>query len=367
MKNTRFYWIIGICLFIIFSCKKEVVDPIPDTSCSTCSCMGIDTVVFSDTLGENQKTFDTTAYSPVFYSSSFVQMQGRYVDYSAQGNFDGECQIMRLSPAWQNQNSNFSGRVLRLKDVDVKLSGLATWGYKKLAFDVNKQLGDFTFKVNGVDYNASNAIITTTALANGYRIEIIEHPLYEIELGGLDVAIDNLCRITRDSFAICTPFGDSSYVENIPTTQTAYGPQFNTSFQAPFRIKYVDYDGNGSPGSMGWGVSSASISGENVGFSGGVLQVNNCDLEVDLSVLIYTNKRVSFDISNTWNMTNPNEFNVNENGLGALPAGVSSTVMNLGTAGNGNPCYRVVIEGPINTFVLKGWQTSYDNLCIEPI
>jgi hypothetical protein len=137
--------------------------------------------------------------------------------------------------------------------------------------------------------------------------------------------------------------------------------------QIDFRIKYVNYLGSNLGGYMLWGAHNYIGIDYNSNFHGGLLVLYNCDVEADLSSLGTGNKHVSFDISNDWTVTNPNEFEVNGAPLSTIPAGVSYYLIPLGNAANGSPCYRVVIEGPINTFVLKGGRTHYDNLYISDL
>lgn len=380
MKNTRFYLMLGMLLLTLIACEKENNNPTPipesiPSTCSNCSCVGLDTIIFQDTVGNNAKSFNNLAYSPVFYNSSLVGLQGRYVDYSAQGNaWGGYCQIAPLTPLWQGQNPNFSGSILYIEDADVKFNYDGSFTNTKIvSFDVNKPLGAFNFKINGLDYNlANNKLIKTTGLDNGYHIEISRHIIHSLELGGEDLAVDNICVKDQEPNSLCISFTDSSFLDSCAITQTTYGAPFYALLDLnpplKLRTKYTDYGSpSGLAGYIYWGISQTLGTGQHVAFSAELLEVSNCDLEFDISAFAYRNKRVSFDIANTWNIVNANEFNINNAGLGTLPTGVTFNLMYLGIAGNGSPCYRVIMEGPIDSFVLKGWETTYDNLCIEAI
>ncbi len=367
MKNLKLTSTLVLALVLISSCKKEPVPtPTPQTNCSTCNCLEW------DSTGVNQITSNTT-YGSVFYFQANASMSAKYVDYSMLANGSGSVSSIPVDAIWQAENSNYSGEILLFADVDV-LFDYSTYpsAYKALSFDFNGNLGDFTFKVDGNNYTSlpSGVSYTLTNLTNGYHIEL-SGPFSNVELGGWELAIDNMCIANYTpgpNTGMCQDFEDTTFISSCPTAQTSFGSPFYAVNGITFRTRYVDYEGISSlPGSVHWGAPSSFGSGQHVNFNGQLLQVNNCDLEINFSALAYTNKKVEFDISNLWTVDDANEFMVNGNPLSSLPAGVTYSIVNSGIAGNGNPCYHVTIEGPINTIVLVGWEITYDNLCVEQL
>lgn len=360
--------LLGLILLSITACKDDFIDPIPQNNCSTCTCLEFDSTAIIETTASNN-------YSAIFYFQASTSMMLKYTDYSMLMNGSGTADVITATGVWANENTNFSGEILHFSDVDI-LFDFSSYpqASKTIAFDVNGNLGDYTFKINGFNYTAlpSGLSLITTSLSEGYHVEVSGN-INTIELGGWELAIDNMCLedyTPSSNPAICQEFEDTTFNTSILTSQTSYGSPFYTfsSGTITFKAKYVDYEAlSFLNGSVFWGAPNAYGTDENINFVAQLLQINNCDVEIDFSALSYTNKRVSFDVSNIQSLNNTNEFMVNGVASGTLPSGVTYSNISLGNANNGAPCFRVQIEGPINTIVLKGWETTYDNICVESI
>jgi hypothetical protein len=363
-KKMKLSFAVIVSLMTIASCKKEaVVEPTAETGCSTCLCNEFDSTGISQSV-------TVGAYGSVFYYQAYTSMVGKYVDYSMNMSGTGNIDVIPLDAIWQAENSNFTGEILRFTDASVKFDYSAySSASKTVSFDANQDLGDYTFKIDGSDYSApSNGVsVNVTNLTNGKHIEV-SGTFTTIELGGWELVIDNMCTGDYLPQSVCEEFEDTSFTSICSSAQTSYGSSFYASNGVSFRCKYVDYEGISSlDGSAYWGAPNIYGVDENINFNQQLLQVNNIDLELDFSTLNYTNKRLSFDISNVWDINDANEFIVNGSPLNTVPAGVTYNITSLGNANNGSLCYHVEIEGPINTIVLVGWEITYDNLCIQQL
>ena len=367
MRISQLYLVIVLGTAALTSCKKEPVpEPTPQAGCPSCTCNEF------DYSGINE-SFTSATYGSVFYYQAYTEMTGRYVDYSMNMYGSGSVDVIPLDAIWQAECSNYTGEILRFADAAVKFdySNYANVS-KTVSFDANLDLGDYTFLIDGLSYAAPPAgvSVNVTNLTNGKHIAVSGN-FTAIELGGWELAIDNMCiedYVPAPSNPFCEEYEDTTFNTVCPSSQTSYGAPFYSSNGVSFRCKHVDYEGvSFLDGSVYLGAPNSYGADQNVNFSGQLLQVNNVDLELDFSGLSYTNKSVSFDISNVWDINDPNEFMVNGVALSTIPAGITYNVTSLGSATNGDPCYHVTIEGPINTIVLVGWEITYDNLCVDEL
>lgn len=382
MNKTSFYIVSSLAalLMTVASCEKEdATTPIIENSCTSCPCIEFDGISIN-------KSVTSTTYSAAFFYQNDVFLQGKYIDHSVQGQNTGSIEVIPLTLALQSQNANFSGDVLRVSDANVLFDCTNSNGpkLKVISFDWNSPPRNRTFDVNGLSpFGTNNLRVNFSNVLGTYNYEVIGN-VRTIELGGEEAIIDNFCISDYKPMAntvfdtIAISFRDS--VLNLDVT--AIDVAFTSTHQAPiqtshqpshqnvyvgFRHRYADYTGTGSDGNVFFGASASAGADFNNHFFGNLLRVHNCDLEADFSNVGFTNKHVSFDISNNWAIASLNEFEVNGTPLGTIPTGFSYYMIPLGNANNGNPCYRVVIEGPINTIILKGNNTFYDNLAVEPI
>ena len=155
----------------------------------------------------------------------------------------------------------------------------------------------------------------------------------------------------------------------VELTDVDYGDPVLTTMGVSFSVKYedlVDFDDI-----LDYGIrdlTAAGYSDENLNFEDRGWVFGEVKCLVDFSALAFSNKKVSFDISNgVFTPTDVNEFSVNGFDVGTLPAGITYNFVDLGLAGNGMTCYRVEITGDINTIEWRGFEIAYDNLCIEEI
>lgn len=377
--NKNIFYIVSVLvalLMTVVSCEKEdVIDPVPETNCTSCPCVEFDGAGINESLS-------STTYSPAFYFQGGVAVKGKYNDYSGLGSNLGAAESV-LASSVSDPGMIFSGDVLNIKDADV-LFDYSNVSHPTTLKSISLKTNDLfatDIKVNGG--SPWQYIIYT----NNNAVELVGN-INSIELGGEDVSIDDLClndfiprnAIEYDSSTI--NFNDTTF-SSIYTAVTPRDINYSPVHQQEvrllsqqhlpypgnldhidFSIKYTDYAGTNVDGYMHWGTNSYPFNDFHNNFYAGVLELHNCDLEADFSSFSVVNKHVSFDISNDWAITNPNEFEVNGSPLGTLPTGISYHIIPLGNAANGSPCYRVVIEGPINTIVFKGNNTAYDNLYV---
>lgn len=367
MRLSKLSTVIVCGIVALTSCEKEpTLEPTPQTGCPSCACNEF------DSSGINQ-SFTSAAYGSVFYYQAYTEMTGRYVDYSMNMHGSGSVDVITLDPIWEAECSNYTGEILRFSDADVMFDySDYTNVSKAVSFDANLDLGDFLFLIDGLSYTTPPAgvLVNATNLTSGKHIAVSGN-FTTIELGGWELAIDNMCiedYTPAPSIPFCEEFENATSSTACPSSQLSYGAPFYSSNGVSFRCKYLDYEGiSFLDGSVYWGAPNSFGADQNVNFSGQLLQLNNVDLELDFSALNYTNKSVSFDISNVWDITNPNEFMVNGAPLSTVPEGITYDITSLGIANNGDQCYHVTIQGPINTIVLVGWEVTYDNLCVDEL
>ncbi|WMX15744.1 hypothetical protein [Aureispira sp. CCB-E] len=372
MSKSIFY-IVGVLvalLMTVVSCQKEDVEvPIPEK----CPNIGFDVVNINE-------SFSSTTYSPVFYAHNSVTMQGKYKDYSGLGQNLGSVKTISASEL-PNPNANFVDKVLNIKDADVLFDYSAvdhSTRLKSIILKTDDLLHSGNLKINGgspEEYMASQTFGEVKLLGE----------INTIELGGASISIDDL--LLNDLSRNSTGWDASTFVFDnslnifIDSADTDYKlihtmgirilhqqhlPYPTNIDSVYFRAKYIGSTGavgGGEKGLIAWGDSFPFDKERNSNFSGGLLKLLDCDLEIDFSSLRISKKHISFDVSNDMLLVAPNEFRVNGASLGTVPAGISYTIMPLGDAENGIPCYRVVIEGPINTIVLPE-NTTYDNLSV---
>lgn len=380
MMCKNVFYIAGVLvalLMIVASCKKEDVEvPIPEK----CPNIGFDAININE-------SFSSTTYGSLFYAHNAVSMQGKYRDYSGLGTNLGSVKTI-LASTLPNPNGNFVDKVLNIKDADVLFDYSAVdhaTRLKSITLKTDNSLHAGNLKINGgspEEYIISQAAGEVKLLGG----------INNIELGGENISIDDvsLNNFLQDgtgwdssTFTFDAPLSggiNREYVDRVHTNYTliySKGIRILNQQNLPyptnidsiyFRAKYVDYPSVSffphTGGAIEWGEDVSSDNDRNSNFSGGTLKVMDCDLEIDFSNLRIVEKHISFDVSNNISLIAPNEFIVNGVPWGTMPAGVSYTIIPLEDAENGKPCYRVVIEGPINTIVLSGNNTSYDNLSV---
>jgi len=380
MNKSSFYILslLGALLITVVSCKKEDVGvPTPEK----CPKIGFDVISINE-------SFLSTTYGSAFYAHNSVTMQGKYTDYSGLVANLGSARTISAATL-PGSTVNFSDKVLNIKDADVMFDYSSVnhlTRLKSISLGINNSLNAANLKING---GSPQGYILSEYLG---QVELVGD-IYSIELGGENISIDNvdlndfapIDAIGGDAstFSFDAPSNPSDANTFVDTVDTNYTLLYRKGIRLlnqqhlpyptnidsiDFRVKYVDYHSN-PKGLVQWGGTSSFDYEKNSNFSGGILKLIDCDLEVDFSNISAVDKHISFDISNSYDespvMTNPNEFEVNGAPLSTVPAGVSYTIMPLENAENGDPCYRVVIEGPINTIVLKGDNRVYDNLFVH--
>jgi hypothetical protein len=374
MMSKNVFYIAGVLvalLMIVASCKKEDIEvPIPEK----CPNIGFDAININE-------SFSSTTYGSVFYAHNAVSMQGKYRDYSGLGTNLGSVKTI-LASTLPNPNGNFVDKVLNIKDADVLFDYSAVdhvTRLKSITLKTDNLLHSGNLKINGGapdEYIASQAVGEVKLLGG----------INSIELGGENISIDD---VSLNDFLhngtgwdSSTFSFDSSLNKFIDSTDTDYTLIYSLGirilnqqslpypsnidsvyFRAKFaKIGFGSING-GEKGLVAWGDDYYIDNESNSNFSGGILKLLDCDLEIDFSNLRIIDKHISFDVSNHMLLVAPNEFRVNGAPLGTVPAGVSYTIIPLEDAENGRPCYRVVIEGPINTIVLSE-NGAYDNLSV---
>lgn len=372
MSKNVFY-IVGVLvalLMTVASCKKEDVEvPIPEK----CPNIGFDAININE-------SFSSITYGSVFYAHNAVTMQGKYRDYSGLGTNLGSVKTI-LASTLPNPNTNFVDKVLNIKDADI-LFDYSTVDHatrlKSITLKTDNLLHSGNLKING---GAPNEYIVSQADGEVKLLGGINN----IELGGENISIDDVS--LNDFLQDGTGWDSSTFVFDntlnkfIDSADTDYtlvytmGIRILNQQHLPyptnidsvyFRAKYVSATGTvngGEKGLLAWGDDFPSDNKANSNFSGGILKLLDCSLEIDFSHLSIIEKHISFDVSNHMLLVAPNEFRVNGAPLGTVPAGVSYTIIPLEDAENGRPCYRVVIEGPINTIELLE-SAAYDNLSV---
>lgn len=369
MSKNVFY-IVGVLvalLITVASCKKEDVEiPIPEK----CPNIGFDAININE-------SFSSITYGSVFYAHNAVTMQGKYRDYSGLGTNLGSVKTI-LASTLPNPNTNFVDKVLNIKDADI-LFDYSTVDHatrlKSITLKTDNLLHSGNLKING---GAPDEYIVSQADGEVKLLGGINN----IELGGENISIDDVS--LNDFLQDGTGWDSSTFVFDntlnkfIDSADTDYtlvytmGIRILNQQHLPyptnidsvyFRAKYRGTANSGRNGIVSRGDDFSIYNEMNSNFTGGLLELHHCNLEIDFSNLRIVEKHISFDVSNNMLLVAPNEFIVNGASLETVPAGVSYTIIPLEDAENGRPCYRVVIEGPINTIVLSE-NAAYDNLSV---
>lgn len=153
-----------------------------------------------DSIGIS-KSFTSNSYDPILNNYNYIfTMQGKYVDYY--GRFygsgsqkTGSVSVISVNYLNENYNPNFDVEALIISDADIKFDFTNYSNPSKtVSFDVNGDLGQFTFLIDGISYLSppSEVLINTSSLSNGSHIEV-SGIFNSIVLGGWELIIDNMC------------------------------------------------------------------------------------------------------------------------------------------------------------------------------
>lgn len=172
----------------------------------------------------------------------------------------------------------------------------------------------------------------------------------------------------------CIDFNDTNLVVgNIPTNDTTYNSVDYSSQGVDFSVKYEDHTGSWPPLQGSYQIKDSTGGWSHIfdmhpNFSGSMWWLGNVAVKIDLNNISYTNKKVTFDISNQGTSSLfllQNPFRVNGMNENTLPAGVTYSYNYVGLAANGDSSYQVEINGPITTLEWYGFEVGFDNLCVD--
>ncbi len=188
--------LLTLCLSISTMCYCQAMDfdHENEDSITNILCNDFDSIGIS-------KSFTSNSYDPIFnYYDYMFTMQGKYVDYYG-GIYGmgarniGSVNAISVDVLGENVNPNFAVEALIISDADIKFDFTNYDNPSKtVSFDVNGDLGEFTFLIDGMSYLSppSEVTINTSSLSNDNHIEV-SGTFNSIVLGGWELIIDNMC------------------------------------------------------------------------------------------------------------------------------------------------------------------------------
>lgn len=363
MKNTGLTYIVLTLLVAITA-----------SSARAQQCIDFQSVPVSQVIPISQ-----VSYGAVWHTEAGVSFRSRYVDFTASFN-DGSvfvADVAQTGFTGADGNSNFTDDIFVQGNCVTELDFSSVTNVDmEIEFDINYIMDDTEanpFRVNGDVVTSLPAGITysATALTNGLHVHLTG-AVSTLEIHGHEVALDNVC---VDSGAVappppppapagCTAYDDTTWLQDILTTQTVYGAPWFTENGITYRTKYLDYDGAGNTGLAAIGDHvAAGYTGSNgsTNFAGHIFYQGNAITELDFSGVGQPFVEVEFDVNYLYNDTDPNPFLVNGNPVGMLPGALT---YNASPLTNG---YHITISGPVTTLELWGHELGIDNLCVDSI
>lgn len=165
------------------------------------------------------KSFTSNSYDTIFNSYDYMfTMHGKYVDYyggiyGTEPRGTGSINPISVDALvlGENINPNLSVEALIIYDADIKFDFTNYSNPSKtVSFDVNGDLGEFSFLIDGMNYLSppSEVLINVSSLSNGIHVEV-SGTFNSIVLGGWELIIDNMC--VKDYASVTTGINSGKF------------------------------------------------------------------------------------------------------------------------------------------------------------